>query len=76
MFGLISLVGLVNLVAAISMIIIEKSYQIGILCSQGFTRRKLQKIFIYQGAIIGLIGSFNGGLLSIIIIFFKKNIDY
>ena len=49
MFGLISLVGLVNLVAAISMIIIEKSQQIGILYAQGFTRRKLQKIFIYQG---------------------------
>ena len=72
MFGLISLVGLVNLVAAISMIIIEKSQQIGILCAQGFTRRKLQKIFIYQGGLIGLIGSLNGGLLSIIIIFLQK----
>ena len=72
MFGLISLVGLVNLVAAISMIIIEKSQQIGILYAQGFTRRKLQKIFIYQGGLIGLIGSLNGGLLSIIIIFLQK----
>ena len=72
MFGLISLVGLVNLVAAISMIIIEKSQQIGILYAQGFTRRKLQKIFIYQGGLIGLIGSLSGGLLSIIIIFLQK----
>ena len=72
MFGLISLVGLVNLVAAISMIIIEKSHQIGILYAQGFTRRKLQKIFIYQGGFIGLIGSLIGGLLSIIIIFLQK----
>ena len=72
MFGLISLVGLVNLVAAISMIIIEKSHQIGILYAQGFTRRKLQKIFIYQGGLIGLIGSLIGGLLSIIIIFLQK----
>lgn len=72
MFGLISLVGLVNLVAAISMIIIEKSHQVGILYAQGFTRRKLQKIFIYQGGLIGLIGSLIGGLLSIIIIFLQK----
>tara|TARA_B100000073_G_scaffold169624_1_gene140292 strand:+ start:3701 stop:4867 length:1167 start_codon:yes stop_codon:yes gene_type:complete len=72
MFGLISLVGLVNLTAAISMIIIEKKYQIGILYSQGITKYKLQKIFIYQGAIIGLIGSFIGGILSIVIIFLQK----
>ena len=72
MFGLISLVGLVNLVAAITMIIIEKSHQIGILCAQGFTKYRLQKIFIYQGGFIGLIGSLIGGVFSILIISLQK----
>ncbi len=68
MFGLISLVGLVNLIAAIAMIIIEKSAQIGILYSQGLSKNNLKLIFMYQGGFIGGIGSLVGGFLSIIII--------
>jgi len=69
MFGLIAIVGLVNLVAAISMIIIEKTKQIGILLAQGMPKSVLQHLFIIQGGFIGLIGSlFGGGLASVIII--------
>lgn len=71
MFGLIALVGLVNLIASIAMIIIEKSSQIGILLSQGITKVDLERIFILQGVFIGFVGGLLGGLMSTIIIFIQ-----
>ena len=71
MFGLIALVGLVNVLSALSMIIIEKSTQIGILKAQGMENIILRFIFIIQGGIISLFGSFFGGIIALIIIFFQ-----
>ena len=48
MFGLIALVGLVNLIASLAMIIIEKSSQIGILIAQGIKRSQLMQIFLFE----------------------------
>ena len=69
MFGLIAFVGLVNVLAAIAMIIIEKSNQIGILLSQGMNKTQLKFTFMIQGSIIGLLGALLGGIISMIIIF-------
>ena len=63
MFGLIALVGIVNIIAAIAMIITEKSGQIGILMAQGTHRSTLKSIFMIQGGFIGLMGGIIGGLL-------------
>ena len=71
MFGLIAIVGLVNLLAAISMIIIEKTNQIGILLAQGMPKSTLRNLFIFQGGIIGLFGGLLGGALALIIIFLQ-----
>ena len=71
MFGLIALVGLINVLSALSMIIIEKSTQIGILKAQGMENIILRFIFIIQGGIISLLGSFFGGIIALIIIFLQ-----
>ena len=71
MFGLIALVGLVNLIASIAMIIIEKSSQIGILLAQGITRVNLIRIFMLQGVFISFVGGLLGGFISTIIIFIQ-----
>jgi len=68
MFGLISIVGLMNLIAALAMIIIEKTNQIGILLAQGIPRSVLKKVFIIQGGFIGLLGGLIGGIISIVLI--------
>ena len=68
MFGLIALVGIINLLAAITMIILEKSGQIGILMAQGITIPALKQIFMIQGGFIGFMGGIIGGLLSTVII--------
>ena len=71
MFSLIALVGLVNLIAAIAMIIIEKTNQIGILIAQGLPYSTLKNIFMIQGSFIGLCGGLIGGFLATVLIFIQ-----
>ena len=68
MFGLITLVGLINLFAAIAMIIIEKNGPITILLSQGMEIISLRSVFMLQGGIIGILGALIGGVISIVLI--------
>ena len=68
MFGLITFVGLINLFAAIAMIIIEKNGPITILLSQGMNDRSLRSVFMLQGGIIGTFGVLIGGIFSVLII--------
>ena len=76
MFGLIALVGLVNLIAALYMIIIEKSSQIGILISQGMSIKNIKRVFIIQGCIIGFFGGILGGLCSFLLITIQKKYNF
>mgnify|MGYP001227209679 FL=1 len=75
MFGLIAMVGIVNIISAIAMIIIEKSRQIGILIAQGTPKEKIKNIFILQGSFIGLMGAFLGGCLSMLIIWLQLKFE-
>ena len=63
MFIILSLIVLVaafNIISALIMIVMEKSKDIAILKSMGATSRGIMKIFIYQGLIVGVIGTFLG----------------
>ena len=63
MFIILSLIVLVaafNIISALIMIVMEKNKDIAILKSMGATSFSIMKIFIYQGLIAGLIGTFLG----------------
>jgi lipoprotein-releasing system permease protein len=63
MFIILSLIVLVaafNIISALIMIVMEKNKDIAILKSMGATSRSIMKIFIYQGLIVGIIGTFLG----------------
>jgi len=66
-FGLIALVGIVNIVSALAMIVVEKIRQIGTLAALGLSRRKIQQMFLFKGMIIGLSGSVLGTALALIL---------
>ena len=70
-FSLIAVVGLVTFIAAIAMIIIEKTNQIGILTAQGLPYSALKSIFMIQGSFIGLCGGFFGGCVAAVLIFIQ-----
>ena len=72
-FGLITLVGLVNIVSALAMIIIDKTRQIGILKSLGLSKRKINQVFLIKGLIIGLAGSVIGSFFALLIAFLQNS---
>lgn len=70
MFIILSLIVLVaafNIISALIMIVMEKSKDIAILKSMGATSRSIMKIFIYQGLIIGVIGTTLGCITGVAI---------
>ena len=59
-FGMISLVGVVNIISSLSMIIFEKVREIGTLLSLGLSKKHVKRIFLLEGFIIGILGSLLG----------------
>lgn len=75
-FGLIAIIGIFNILSSLAMIIFEKKSQIGILISQGLDKKGVQKIFILQGGLIGLLGCCIGGLISGAIILIQSKFQF
>ncbi len=69
--SLIIAVAVLNIVGSLTMIVIQKQRDIGILMSMGFTPRHIRSIFLYQGLYIGLIGSLVGGALGFAICYLQ-----
>jgi lipoprotein-releasing system permease protein len=57
---LIILVAAFNIVGTLIMVVLEKTRDIAILKSMGATRRSIMKIFMIEGAVIGLVGTILG----------------
>jgi lipoprotein-releasing system permease protein len=62
--GLIVLVAALNIVATLIMMVLEKTRDIAILMSMGATNDNVRRIFILQGVIIGVIGTFFGVIVG------------
>ena len=70
MFIILSLIVLVaafNIISALIMIVMEKNKDIAILKSMGATATTIMKIFIYQGLIVGVVGTFFGCIAGLTI---------
>jgi lipoprotein-releasing system permease protein len=64
--ALIILVAGFNLVGTLINIVKKKTKEIGILRSFGFTTRQIMNIFLYQGALMGIVGTLSGIVFSFI----------
>ena len=64
-FSLITLVGITNIMATVSLLVNERSKEVGILLSQGFQKYQIRNIFLIESGFIGLVGSTMGALLAI-----------
>jgi lipoprotein-releasing system permease protein len=65
--GLIVVVAALNIVATLIMMVLEKTRDIAILLSMGATNQNVRRIFILQGVIIGVIGTFFGVIIGQVI---------
>lgn len=63
----ILLVASFNIIGSLTMLIIEKKKDIGILRSMGTSLSGLRRIFLFEGWMISLIGAFSGVVTGIII---------
>ena len=68
--GLIVLVAALNIVATLIMMVLEKTRDIAILMSMGATNDNIRRIFILQGVIIGVIGTFFGVIIGQVVCYF------
>jgi lipoprotein-releasing system permease protein len=63
--GLIVFVASLNIVTTLIMMVLEKQGDIAILAAMGATAKIIQRVFMLQGLIIGVIGTFLGNILGI-----------
>ena len=62
--GLIVAVAAFNIVTTLIMLVIEKRKDIAILKSMGANRKQVMKIFMFQGTLLGFVGTIAGTILG------------
>ena len=72
-FSLIALVGIVNIISALAMIVLDKTRQIGILKSLGLPQGKLKQVFFAKGFIIGVAGAVFGSALALFLAWLQNH---
>ena len=64
---LILIIAAFNMISALTMLVLEKKQDIAILQSMGSTRSTIQKIFLSEGLLLGVIGAIAGIGVAVII---------
>ncbi|MES2524119.1 MAG: ABC transporter permease [Gemmatimonadota bacterium] len=62
---LIVVVAAFNIVSTLTMIVSDKTREIGILRAMGLPAKSIRRIFLYQGTIVGAVGTFGGVALGL-----------
>ncbi|MEM8488271.1 MAG: FtsX-like permease family protein [Bacteroidota bacterium] len=55
--ALIVVVAAFNIIGSLTMVVIEKRHDIGVLKAMGVSRRDIRRVFLYEGLLIGVIGT-------------------
>ena len=63
---LIVLVAAFNIVSTLTMVVTDKTREIGILKAMGMSARSIRRIFLAQGVVIGIVGTMTGLALGLI----------
>ena len=64
---LILIIASFNIISSLTMLVLEKKFDIGLLKSLGANTSQVQKIFLAEGLLIGLIGTILGSITAFII---------
>ena len=68
--GLIVMVAALNIIASLILLVMEKNRDIAILKTMGSSAASIRRIFMFQGLVIGLVGTTVGAVLGAVVIFF------
>jgi lipoprotein-releasing system permease protein len=69
---LIIMVAAFNIVSSLIMIVMEKTREIGILKSMGASSKGIMLIFLFEGVIVGVVGTFFGSLIGFTISYLQQ----
>ncbi len=69
---LIIMVAAFNIVSSLIMIVMEKTREIGILKSMGASSRGIMRIFLFEGVIVGLLGTILGSTIGFLVGFLQN----
>ena len=69
---IIVLVAVLNIVGSLTMIVIQKQRDIGVLLTMGFTPADIKRVFLKQGLYIGLVGCGLGGAIGLMLSWLQK----
>ena len=72
---LICVVAAFNIVGSLTMIVVEKGRDIGVLQAMGSTARDIRRIFLIQGGMIGLIGTGSGFVIGLGVLWVQKQFE-
>lgn len=72
---IIVLVAVLNIVGSLTMIVIQKKRDIGLLRSIGYRKKDIMSIFLKQGWYIGLTGCTFGGILGLLLSWLQDNYE-
>jgi len=64
---LIVLVAAFNIVSTLTMVVVDKTKEIGILRAMGLKAASVRRIFLFQGMVIGAVGTGGGLLIGLIV---------
>jgi lipoprotein-releasing system permease protein len=73
---LIILVAAFNIASTLIMMVMEKTKDIAVLKAMGATNKVIRRIFIIKGMVIGILGTFIGTVLGVIVCYFLKKYDF
>ena len=65
---LIVVIAAFNIVSTLTMVVADKTREIGILQAMGLPAKSIRKVFVYQGMIIGAIGTLSGLVLGLLVV--------
>ncbi|HTY35668.1 MAG TPA: FtsX-like permease family protein [Bacteroidota bacterium] len=63
-----------NLLGSLTMSVVEKTRDIGILKAMGATRSMIVKIFMFEGVLVGILGSMLGLILGLVVVWMQDRL--